>query len=251
MSGEEVHEGHRKTLGFHSTCFFPCFSPEWVSGPFSGEESAFPSPTTLGIISPTTLAGFNPANNLLRFVCFISLPSLFLVGVYALRVRGTRPAPPAESKMAEGVFPVHQGVRGRWACWLGIIGLTLLIGLSHPTYHAWGPFDFFHEGESLTAAQDYLAGKIPYKDSTSVHGVIQDPLRSVAAFAIFGRSIGSARAFESTIKILCFVLLSIVLMMITGQPCPGCRFSHRPWPARSVVKNGLRRTRSPLYPLAA
>jgi hypothetical protein len=120
--------------------------------------------------------------------------------------------------MTESVFPAHHGAKGRWACWLGIIGLTLLIGLNHPTYHAWGPFDFFHEGESLTAAQDYLAGRIPYKDSTSVHGVIQDPLRSVAAFAIFGRSIGSARAFESAIKILSFVLLSIVLMMIMGNP---------------------------------
>ncbi len=97
----------------------------------------------------------------------------------------------------------------------GIIILTsLLLSLTTPTYHASGPFDSFHEGETLGAAISLLEGKIPYKDVVFSHGVFHDPLRSIIAMELFGKSIGAVRAVTSFLKILSFIFLGLLTLRL-------------------------------------
>jgi len=88
---------------------------------------------------------------------------------------------------------------------------AILLALNIPTYHAFGRFDSYHEGESLGAAVCYLAGEKPYHDFTFFHGLIQDPLRSAWAFRLFGKGIAAERAFESLAKVLAWVALALFL----------------------------------------
>jgi hypothetical protein len=89
-----------------------------------------------------------------------------------------------------------------------------LFALNLPTYHAFGRFDPFHEGESLGAALSAMDHQVPYRDYFFFHGVFQDPLRSALAFKWFGRSIGAARTLESLIKIGTWILLSLFLARV-------------------------------------
>ena len=92
-----------------------------------------------------------------------------------------------------------------------LLGYAVLLAINTPTYHAFGKFDPYHEGESLGSAISYLAGQQPYHDFVFFHGLIQDPLRSVWAFEIFGKSIGAERSFESFAKVVLWVLLAVFL----------------------------------------
>jgi len=176
-----------------------------------------PFANPFGMTSPATQMRFNPASDVLRFLIFISIPSLFLALFFFLSGKNVRnahfgrklPAPVPAARLTPRL-----GVRTR----IGILGCALLTALGHPTYHAWGDFDFFHEGETLTAAVDYLEGKSPYEETFFVHGTVQDPLRSVAAFQLFGRSIGSVRTLESAVKVLVFLLFSVLLMRLFRLP---------------------------------
>jgi hypothetical protein len=62
-----------------------------------------------------------------------------------------------------------------------------------------------------------MAGKIPYKDMIFVHGIFEDPLRSVIAFKLFGKSIGSVRTLQSILKILSMILLFELLLQLYRQ----------------------------------
>ncbi len=99
----------------------------------------------------------------------------------------------------------------RWGIPFLLVVYAVLLAINTPTYHAFGRFDPYHEGESLGSAISYLAGRQPYRDFVFFHGLIQDPLRSVWAFEIFGKSIGSQRAFESMAKVVLWVLLAFFL----------------------------------------
>ncbi|MDI6831007.1 MAG: hypothetical protein QME88_06690 [Actinomycetota bacterium] len=45
-----------------------------------------------------------------------------------------------------------------------------------------------------------------------VHGMVQDPLRSVLAFKMFGRSIGASRTLESILKIVTYALMGLLVL---------------------------------------
>ena len=184
------------------------------------------------------LAHVNPVDNIFRFLLFVGAPVLLLGGLRCLPFLrslypwGKTPAPPqapsgqpppkpatvrkpkAKSKAA------HKPNGRRWA------GLTVLsflfciiVDLNVWTYHSAGPaLDFFHEGESLGPSVSLMAGMAPYKDVIFVHGVFQDPLRSVVAFKLFTRSIGAVRTLESIIKMICFLaLFAFLLILFDGR----------------------------------
>jgi hypothetical protein len=92
------------------------------------------------------------------------------------------------------------------------------MSLNTPTFHANGRYvDSFHEGESLGTAISFMADKVPYKEIILYHGIFADPLRSVIAFKLFGKSIGSVRTLQSIIKILSFILLFVLLLKLFQQ----------------------------------
>ncbi len=153
------------------------------------------------------IQGFHPANNVLRFLVLAACPAaLLVVAHWGIRGRlGPAPAPESTTAPDRPVFG-----------WL-LAGLAALAALNIPTYHAWGAMNRFHEGESLGTAVSHVKGQVPYEEYLFVHGVYQDPLRSALAFRLFGRSIGSARALESAVKMAAFVLLGLVLWEWFGR----------------------------------
>ncbi|OGP17167.1 MAG: hypothetical protein A2054_00170 [Deltaproteobacteria bacterium GWA2_55_10] len=173
-------------------------------GTFLWDRIVLPFENPWGIMGPLTFISFNPANNVVRFLVFVSCPLILLAAAYLFSTRrlrelffaSPRPAGPAQGK-------------GGWAAFLFLLFFSVLLSLFHP-FNFYDELDTFHEGETLGAAVSYEAGQDPYEDYISAHGVYQDPLRSVIAFKLFGRSIGAARAYEGLHDILAFTLLGLV-----------------------------------------
>jgi hypothetical protein len=159
------------------------------------------------VVGPLTRDEFNPANNIVRFLVFITLPFALLALVSALRVAAINrllfePLLPSPAIPAEESRPL------RWGLTVFTLCLAALLSLYVPTYHASKEFDTFHEGETLGTAVSLEHGKVPYRDVIFVHGVIQDPVRSMVAFRIFGRSIGAQRTLESLVKVSAWVAVA-------------------------------------------
>ncbi|MBK6901214.1 MAG: hypothetical protein IPH09_18780 [bacterium] len=152
---------------------------------------------------------YNPANNLLKYLLVVAGPSLLLLLAAATPLRRllfTATARPA-------ALP-PETTRRRPAAWVVVLSLlyVTIMAICVTTYHAGNrQIDAFHEGETLGAATCHLAGQAPYRDTIFVHGVWQDPLRSAAAFALFGRSIGAARTLESLTKVASYLLMFALL----------------------------------------
>ena len=162
------------------------------------------------VIGPLSMEGLNPNNDIVRFVLFLLLPPLLLLITWK----------PVTAKRNIRVVPCtrhHTRTNHFW--WL-IILLTCITALNTPTYHASGPFDTFHEGETLGSAISLLEGKKPYRDVVFSHGVFHDPLRSIIAIRYFDNPIGAARAVTSLLKVLTFLLLGFYLVRLYDNDIP-------------------------------
>lgn len=172
------------------------------------------------VISYIPSVEYNPTNNLLRFAIAVLLPPLICLAYWwisrhqrSLQQRLSRP----------GIRYILGGA---------IVGVSLLVSMSMgivqnstnpannpPTVHG-GPYthamvDTFHEGETLGPAISYSdPSKVPYRDFVIVHGVFQDPVRTVLAFKLFGKSIGASRAMTTILTMAAFVLLYALLMVL-------------------------------------
>lgn len=161
------------------------------------------------IIGPLSLSQTNPNNDIVRFIIYVSIPSLLLFITYVLFAR--------KLILWKTNIKERKGEKETIPCLSPlVIALCILISLTTPTHHASGPFDSYHEGESIGLATSYMAGKVPYKDYVFSHGVFLDPLRSVIAYKLFGKSIGASRAMMSIVKIVCYILFGILLLTIYG-----------------------------------
>ncbi|HJW93888.1 MAG TPA: hypothetical protein VJ901_09735, partial [Thermoanaerobaculia bacterium] len=49
--------------------------------------------------------------------------------------------------------------------------------------------DLFHQGESIGPASDYLRGKVPYRDTFPLHGMLEDGMLDNWLMQLFGRSV--------------------------------------------------------------
>jgi hypothetical protein len=163
-------------------------------------------------------AHINPADNIVRFLLFIAGPLLLLGAIWC--VPGLRKRFPGdESSAAPGAFCPAPARQPRRLLFLLTLLFLVIAALNVSTYHSWDPLlDPFQEGESLGAGMTLLNGGAPYRDVVFVHGVFQDPLRSVVAFKLFGRSIGAVRTLESLMKLLCcFWLFAFLLVLYDGN----------------------------------
>lgn len=66
------------------------------------------------------------------------------------------------------------------------------------------PMDWFHDGETLAPAAWMLEGKLPWRDFVPIHGVLEDPLRSLIGFFLYGESFGGSQAGQAMIYIPLF-----------------------------------------------
>lgn len=209
-------------------CRSHAFSVLWVSGLAIGVALAYrvslPFSNPLGVVGKLTLLRYNPASNFLRFFIVILMPVCLLVlGRWLMHWRIGLPV--SGQKIFSGQRAVcRPSFRRKVSLLLGGAVLVLVVSLHLPTYHSWGEFDTFHEGESLGTSVSVEAGKQPYRDILFLHGLVQDPYRAILAYKLFGRSIGAVRSIESILKILSclalFFLLCNVLdwnwMAVTG-----------------------------------
>lgn len=188
-----------------------------IAGLFLWERITLPFNNPWEIAGELTALRYNPANNLIRFIVFISLPVSLLLAVHLLNNRrfnelcfGVGSAARITEHTA-GAGPLASKTLS-----LSLVAVALLVGFTIATFGSSGGFDAFHEGETLGSAVSYENGMIPYKQVLFWHGVFQDPLRSVLAFKLFGRSIGAVRAFDSILKIVQLILFAFFLRKICG-----------------------------------
>ena len=167
------------------------------------------------VLSTLTRLRFNPMNNILRYVILVVLPVIFMFLMYIINYKGSNEIyfKKADISLFDDSDVANHVLLINIFTVLFIL-YTLLYAVELPTYHASGPFDTFHEGETLGPAISYMNGLIPYKDYIFVHGIFQDPLRSVVAFKLFGKSIGSVRTLESIASIITLLLLTIFLIKV-------------------------------------
>ena len=196
---------------------FAIFCISIILGYFLWDKIAVPFRNPWEVTGPLTEKKYSPINDLVRFIIFLSLPPLILSAVYFFNIKKIKNIcfdSKAHPKDHSDTLTIGLPSWKRNIFGVSLIVFSASIGLNIPTFHSWGKFDSFHEGESLGTAVSYISGNTPYKDFLFMHGLYQDPLRSVVAFNLFGRSIGSVRALESIVKILVFILLSVFFITI-------------------------------------
>ncbi len=186
----------------------------------SEKIAVLPFNNPYGVVGLLTQINYNPANDIIKFITIITLPSIILTILFFSIIR-------KKKKVINTKNPAKLNIKGlsfkskkmgsNKLFPISVI-FVVIMALNIPTYHSKDEHvDSFHEGESLGTAISYMADKTPYKEIVFVHGIFQDPLRSVIAFKLFGKSIGSARTLESILKILSFILLFILLLKLFRQ----------------------------------
>jgi hypothetical protein len=169
-----------------------------------------------GIISHLTVEGYNPTDNILRFWIAIFIPPLACLAYWWV------------GKNSE-LFNKRRPLRKILLMAVALLSLFLALAMgmvqnsSNPANNPSDPYgthanylvDTFHEGETLGPAISYQQKNLkPYSDFVVIHGVFQDPLRSVIAFKLFGRSIGAERTFTTLLIMLTFVAYFLLLLVL-------------------------------------
>jgi hypothetical protein len=183
---------------------FSCFIVGTGTALFFWPLIHLPFSNPFHVVGPCALAGFNPQTDVCRMGLFLLAPAVcwFLILPFAAKRANFPPgSDPA---------PFHGGP------WLvaALLVYAFLLAVNVPTYHSFGRFDAYHEGESLGSALSLEAGQVPYRDFLFFHGWFQDPGRAVLAFHFFGRSIGAVRCLESLCKGLTWMFLALLLRAI-------------------------------------
>jgi len=191
------------------------FAAGIVAGLLLWEGIELPFQNPWGVKGRLTEIQYNPANDVLRFAVFVSLPVFLLAAVYLAGGRRIRDVLfPGDRGPSAGDSPPDLPPVCRVLLPVILVTCSVVAALNIPTFHASGRFDSFHEGETLGPAVSYMAGETPYRDFIFLHGLYENPLRSVTAFRLFGRSIASVRTLESIMKILAFVSLSLLMLVL-------------------------------------
>lgn len=180
----------------------------------------------LPLVTPEGLTSFlaqnhyNPSNNLLRFTMATVIPPLACLIYWLLDQKYIQ--------ISKTIIKY-----GRLFLIAGTLLLVVAMGIvqnsTNPTNnqpseyggpYAYALLDTFHEGETLGPAISYQNPSLkPYRDFVIVHGVFQDPLRSVIAFKLFGKHIGSVRAFTTLLVVFTLLLYyGLLLLLFKGNP---------------------------------
>jgi len=187
-------------------------------GLFFWGKITLPFENPWGLVGGLTVAKYNPTNDSIRFAVFLLLPLLILTTIYLLNIRSLSDIYFGGGKADNLVQDLSDDLPlpsiNKKIFVMILLCYAVISSVNIPNYRSTGLFDAMHEGETLGPAISYMAGEKPYKDIIFLHGVFENPVRSVVAFKLFGKSIGSVRALESIIKVFLFIMLSIFLMKI-------------------------------------
>lgn len=193
----------------------------WVAVVFS-KNIILPFSNEFEVSGPLTSMQFNPLNNTVRFLFIVFSPLAVYTLIVLLRKIITKRRfllnPDIKNNEVNNPEINNQPLEAKIGKFEKIVLLIFFAFLLF--YHAGfstfndKPLDTFHDGESLGPAISYINGEKPYGDNLSVHGVFQDPGRSVIAFKLFGKSISSYRLFTSMLEITSFLLFFLALFFL-------------------------------------
>ena len=165
------------------------------------------------IKGPLAAKGYNPNNDIVRFLFLVFLPGACLALCWInkplrelLVIRYDTPSS----------FGLSKKSSPRLKALLTILVLVALFLSTGNTFRDY-PLDTFHEGETLGPATDYIHGKIPYKETVFIHGPYTDPLRGVFAFTLFGKSIGALRTMDAVSGIIIPVVFLVMLYFLFSR----------------------------------
>jgi len=183
-------------------------------GYLAWDHITLPFSNPMEIVGPPVLHSVNPYNDVLRFFDFIFLPSGLLTLFYffiffRVETKIYHLSPPRKYVSGEA-----GGKISFFYFRIFLVVFAALLSLNIPTYHAFGRFDPFHEGESMGPAMSLMDHQVPYRDFFFFHGIFQDPMRSALAFQCFGKSIGAQRSLESLLKVGTWMLLALFLARV-------------------------------------
>ncbi len=177
-----------------------------------------PFSNPLGVVGPLTQAAFNPLNNLLRYAVLVWLPALIYAALRLRRGRGV-PAPAADLgvPLSPRCFAaLGVGVATLWAA----LEVACFLSLSF----APAPLDFFHTGEWLAPAWNFVSGRGLWRGSYFLHGAFYDPLSTVLGWHVAGRqTIGACLVTVSVLKLAVAPALAICLVALALCCPPGGR----------------------------
>lgn len=189
--------------GVAALCLWP-----YVRLPFANPE---------GFVGPLTEIGFNPANNILRFLLVVLAPALcLLIFCVVNRARISElpelaaPRGAAASPLDAMVYYAGLALIAAWA----LICLASFLSGPFPSQ----PLDVFHEGEHLTPAFNYWTTGGMWTRSFFVHGLVYDCLCDVWAWKLFGAiSIGAARFMHGLWTALIPASLALFLIAMAAS----------------------------------
>lgn len=165
------------------------------------------------VVGNLTLQDYDPTNNVLRGYFLVLAPSIVLAALHVTCRHARRMSACGDEHEILRKRSRPSRIQRAVGSTL-LLAVAILAGLNAPTDIAHGEFDSYHEGESLAAAVLCSRGQAPYRDFMVVHGFYQDPGRALAAFALFGRSIGAVRCLASIVKLLTFALMAVLAVLL-------------------------------------
>jgi hypothetical protein len=192
--------------------FFSLFALSFIISLLIQNLIKLPFSNPWKVTGPLTLINYNPVNNIVKFLFVVIFPSFVLY----LTNKFTRFLGHQKVEFTSGNRDAGGSKLSSTSILLLILAVLFLIVGKIPDWYkaANSLVDTFHEGETLGPAIDYLNSKIPYRDTIFVHGAFQDPLRSVLAFNLFGKSIGAVRTLSVLLEMLAIIFFILSLYFI-------------------------------------
>ncbi|MEI7579727.1 MAG: hypothetical protein WCJ58_06905 [bacterium] len=163
------------------------------------------------VVGPLTIIKFNPTNNILRFLLFITIPSIifsiiFLISKFIREFVISRP----KELLINDRFDYLKKITIGLLFFMGLFGFLNM--LSHDLSN--NAIDIFHEGEMLTPALNFIKGHGIWEGSYFVHGALQDSLISVTAWNLFShQSITAVRLLNQIIG--SFIPISVAVFFLS------------------------------------
>ena len=177
-----------------------------VIGVFLWDKISLPYSNPNNVYGTLSIAKFNPLNNDLRFITFIflTLGTFFLSIIYYKKnLNNFRDIFFFERK--KYIFENNQNLNIIFTLFLFFIILEFL-SMSFPL----NEIDFFHEGERLSPAKNFLLNGKIWSGALFIHNAFVDLFAPVIGWSIFGKeTIGSYRLF-----ILILILFTKFVLLI-------------------------------------
>lgn len=166
---------------------------------------------------------FNPSTNLVRYLVYISIPSILLLCAYKIKqLRLKYYKTDNFSKMLDENQneDISLSRLSKWLYYLFIIMIftTLILDYLLLDLQIIPNFDIFHDGEQLTAANNFLLKNMIWTGTNFIHGGFYDLFSTVVSWNILNhKSIASFRLMVLTLRYITMLSLLGFIVSISSM----------------------------------